>query len=109
MLNREFEGKVAVSDSPSWDGGWTKMLFDAVGTPAAFGYNDYSLVANTFGKVYDRRSVARFHPIMEAIDRLYPHTHKADEDALRMGAMTRAMLDFEWAGWVLERTPIVTP
>ena len=101
-LNDALAGTAVVVDSPSWDGYWTTRLFDTVGVAPRFGYNDFGKMAENLGAVYDRWCVARHSALMDAVDHLYPHTHRADEDALRMAALTRMFLDREWAEWLLD-------
>jgi hypothetical protein len=102
-LNEDLVGKAVISDSPSWDGYWTKRLADSTGIDMKFGYNDFARIAETFGPVCDRWCVAHYHRIVEVVDLFYPHTHKADEDALRMAALTRMLLDRTWCEWLLDR------
>ena len=102
-LNTHFDGTAVICDSPSWDGYWTTRLSDTTGVPLLFGLNDFGNMANTFGSIYDRWSVANYHRLLEAVDTFYPHTHRAPDDAQRMGALTRMFIDREWAEWLLER------
>lgn len=103
MLNSELGGKAVISDSIQWDGYWTNMLSATVNVPIKFGYNDFGKVPENFGRIFDRWCVKHYHDLVEAVDACYPHTHKADEDALRMAALTRMCIDRDWAEWLLER------
>lgn len=103
LLNAELGGKAAISDSYLWDGFWTTRLSDATNVPLMFGYNDFGKMAENFGKIYDRWCVANYHHLLDAANRFYPHTHKADEDAVRMAALTRMCIDREWGEWLLEK------
>ncbi|MDW9481325.1 hypothetical protein GOB57_22010 [Sinorhizobium meliloti] len=103
MLNEELEGKAVVSDNPGWDGYWTTRLGDTTGSAMRFGYNDFGRIPEAFGSVYDRWCVSRYQKLLDAVDQFYPHTHKAHEDALRMAALTRMVIDREWAEWLLDR------
>jgi hypothetical protein len=103
ILNAALEGKAAIVDSPHYDGYWTTRLAATTGLPVKFGYNDFSKIASTFGGVFDRWCIARHDQLSDAVKRMYPHTHQADDDALRMAALTRMCLDREWAEWVLDR------
>lgn len=82
-LNAALQGKAVVTDNVYWDGVWTARLADATGIPMRFGYNDSTL--------------------FKAVDVFYPHTHRADEDSLRMAARARMLIDREWAEWLLDR------
>jgi hypothetical protein len=105
LLNSEFEGKVVISDSIGYDGSWTMMLSASTDVPIRFGYNDFGKIAESknLAPAFDRWCVARYHRLLEAVDRFYPHTHRADEDALRLAALTRMCMDREWSEWLLDR------
>lgn len=111
FLNSQFEGKVVISDSAGYDGGWTMVLSATTDVPIRFGYNDFGKIAESknLAPAFDRWCIARYHRLLEAVDRFYPHTHKADEDALRLAALTRMCMDREWAEWLLDRAATFPP
>ncbi|WP_173995722.1 hypothetical protein [Agrobacterium tumefaciens] len=102
MLNADLAGKAVISDSIQWDGYWTTRLADTTGVAIRFGYNDLAKVAGQFRGISDPWCVANARQIVAAIDRVYPHSHRADEDAQRMAALTRMVLDREWVNWLLD-------
>ena len=108
-LNGELQGKSVISDSVNWERYWTTTLSDTTNVPIRFDYNDFGKMAEKFGSVFDRWCVARYHRLLEAVDTFYPHTHRADEDALRMAALTRMCLDRQWAEWLLDRASDNSP
>nr|WP_250807370.1 hypothetical protein [Neorhizobium tomejilense] len=103
ILNRELAGKAVFSDSDKWDSYWAMKLAEATDIPLRFGLDPFDKVIETFGPVADSWCITRYHRILEAVDIFYPHTHRADEDAQRMAALTRMILDREWCEWLLER------
>lgn len=107
-LNAELHGKAVVTDNVYWDGVWTARLADTTGIPMRFGYNDSSNMKSTFSGVYDPWCLGRREQLFKAVDVFYPHTHRADEDSLRMAARARTLIDREWAEWLLDR-PLPRP
>ncbi|MBY3433561.1 hypothetical protein HFN89_05310 [Rhizobium laguerreae] len=102
-LNAALRGTAVVTDNQYWDGLWTARLADSTGVPMLFGYNDSTNMASTFRDIYDPWCLDRRGSLFEAVDRFYPHTHRADEDALRMATRTRMLIDRDWSEWLLAR------
>jgi hypothetical protein len=102
LLNRELGGKAVITDNVGWDGYWTTRLADATGVAMRFGFNDLANVGRQFRDVADPWCLARAATILDAVNRAFPHGHKADEDARRMAALTRMLLDRPFAEWLLD-------
>lgn len=104
LLNGALGGHAVVSDNPQWDDYWTDRLARTTGLPVRFGFNPLGKMPSSIGSVFDPWCVAREDALGGAVDCFYPHTHQADEDALRMAALTRMYVDREWAEWLLSRS-----
>lgn len=101
LLNGELEGKAVIADSP-WDAYWTTRLADTVGVALRFGFKDFANVARELGSVSDPWCVSKYHRSLAALNQAFPHAHKADEDAQRLAALTRMIIDREWVEWLLD-------
>jgi DNA polymerase III alpha subunit (gram-positive type) len=102
MLNDAFGGGMTVSDSPRWDAYWTKRLFEATGVAQSFRVISLDEFVERTGSAFDNWCVAKYHHLLDRVNVLYRHTHKADDDARRLTAICRMMLDRPWAEWLLD-------
>lgn len=109
VLNIALTDKAVVTDNVEWDGYWTTRLADATGVGIQFGYNPSSLLASTFRSVFDPWCVDREAELRDTVDVFYPHIHLADRDSLRMAALTRMLIDRQWAEWLLDRPVLARP
>ena len=98
-----FSGKLVATDSTYWDGFWNSVLFSAADQKCPFLFRSLSDVAEELVDLYDPWCVERWEELDEALNAFYPHTHKADQDSMRLAAMYRMVTDREWAGWLLAR------
>ena len=93
-LNSEIDGRIALSDAPQFDGYWLSFLFGAaLVQPKIRLYNsDLSMLETLALRWGPNRSQAILQEIRNSTLKNYPHTHRADEDALSMAMTFRACL-----------------
>jgi hypothetical protein len=95
------KGRYVFSDAPEFDENWYLRLFSDVDVRPMFRIQDYDSLLLPCRKIAsgfmgpDR--VARLTRKMELV---YPHTHRAGEDAMHMAAGVRMLVDREWADWL---------
>lgn len=100
-LNAECGGRITCSDAPPWDAAWLVTLFRAAfpegGVRPDFALSDCDVCA--FRALHRAMPwlgrdalLRRYATIVEDVTRRFPHTHRADEDAL-----ARAMVHRECA------------
>lgn len=93
-LNRSCTGMLVLSDNPAFDAHWLNVLFGGVGITPAFRMahsNDLALLA-----LAERRPghgidslVAELNGMWAEVLRDYPHTHRAEDDALGRAMLHR--------------------
>lgn len=103
-LNGALAGCSAYCDSLGWDRTWADRLFDDTGVRQDFILAKIDAVFERVAEICDPWCVARATALMEQIDHFYPHVHRAAGDSLRLAAMTRMVIDREWAEWLLSRS-----
>lgn len=100
-MEGDLAGKRVCSDVPEWDGFWLTRLYraaDRVRTKGLEGVeNAYSAAIMEAEGSPTQVSVLKLYNDCERwATQLYPHTHKADEDAQQHAAMARALFDSEF-------------
>lgn len=93
-MNEACCGSIVVSDNPSFDAHWLNVLFNGVGVNPAFRMadsNDMALLA-----LAERRPNQHINTLVEELNALgkevrksFPHTHRAEEDALGLAMLHR--------------------
>jgi hypothetical protein len=102
VLNGHLKGKSVGVDSPGWDGYWTLRLFEASRVKPQFLLDHVEHIGKKIAPIANRWCISNYHSLNEAVDEMFPHTHKAHEDALRLAAKTRMFIDKEWCEWLLD-------
>lgn len=103
IVNDALRGGIAFVDSPAWDTMWTDRMFGDTGIQRDFAIENVSKAFEYLAGIYDPWCVDHRLEIFDRVDVRYPHTHKADEDCLRLAATTRAFIDRHWSEWLLDR------
>lgn len=98
-------GRGVVSDAVEFDGRWLMKLFaDTDVVPEYFMVDYWEVVA-----ACAKRSKIPYNTKETILGRIsevewvYPHTHRAGDDALQMAASCRAMYDHEWFEELLKK------
>ncbi len=91
-IEAAFAHRRVVSDNPDFDDFWLSLVYEAAGMSKAW----------SIGHVEDAyRAAVRANPVatttfvraLHAVERAYPHPHRAGPDALRMAKKVRAVAD----------------
>lgn len=102
-LNGALDGCTAYCDALDWDKTWTDRLFDDTGVRQGFVLAKVDEVFERVATICDPWCVTRVDELMEKVNQVYPHVHRAAGDSLRLAAMARMVIDREWAEWLLSR------
>jgi hypothetical protein len=99
-INALLQGNYVFSDAPEFDGKWYMRLFADTDTQMMFRIQHYDglllpcrKIASTF------MGPARVAKLTRKAELVYLHTHRAGDDALKMAAGLRLLVDPEWADW----------
>lgn len=99
-MNAIMRGKYGISDNVGFDSDWNSRLFVEADLSPLFGLQDFN------GLLLSCRKIAvgftgpkRLKKLMEKLEKVYQHTHRAGDDALQMAAAVRILVDREWADW----------
>ena len=88
--------RLVMSDAPAWDNAWLQVLFHAAGRSLPFKLVDETdAVAHQLpriGKTHDE-IIRRYGEASTVAERLWPHPHRAADDAVRMAARFRLAVD----------------
>lgn len=105
-----FHRKLIISDNPSYEARWFYRLFEAVGEPVDF------VVMAPVDRLLTRivhleqvwteavkmegtghwTSIQAVLARVEEVMRAFPHTHRASDDAIKMAASVKSLLEPEW-------------
>lgn len=95
-LNGACAGRVVCSDAPTWEAYWLGALFSAAKVKAAFAVSDaFAILGRDMGAARGRRplspetATALFQRVSARVSISFPHTHRADEDALSAAMIHR--------------------
>jgi hypothetical protein len=100
-VNVLVDGCEVYSDAPGTDGAWYQRLFEDVGLRQKFTLSDYETLLMPCRKIAAGfMGPKRLERLMQKVDLIYPHSHRAGDDALRMAATLKVMVDPEWANWL---------
>lgn len=100
-VNVLLKGKYVFSDNPGFDGNWYMRLFADVDLKPAFGIQEYDALILPCTKIAAKTmGPARIERLTRKAELVYVHTHRAADDALRMAAVLRLLVDPEWADWL---------
>ena len=105
-----FRGQYLVSDNPFYEAKWFLRLFEAVDIKSDFVARNYlGNIMTHIKDVYDAyqhafriegkgywKDTQHFLGAVEEIERLFPHTHRASDDAIRMAACFKRIADPTW-------------
>jgi hypothetical protein len=86
-LNREWGGRVVISDAPGFDGPWIARLFDAAGVDPAFPVRLVPGMAAIRDEIDARRK--DLMAIEQRLSRVIPRPHRAAADAKYLAALWR--------------------
>lgn len=105
-----FRGQYLVSDSPFYEAKWFLRLFEAVDVKADFVHRNY--LGNVMTHIKDIidsyryavdiedtghwKSPEQVLKVIEDVERLFPHTHRASDDAIRMAASFKIIAYPSW-------------
>lgn len=100
-VNALLRGRYTFSDNPGFDEKWYMRLFADVDVRPLFKIQEYDslllpctkIAANTMGP-------GRITRLSRKVELIYLHTHRAGDDALKMAASLRFLVDPEWADWL---------
>ena len=99
-LNAMFTGNPVFSDNVGFDGAWLVRLFEDTGIRATFGLQDLDLTFRPCRKIAAGfMGPNRLARLLRRVETVFPHTHRAGDDVLKMAATVRVMVDREWADW----------
>lgn len=88
------------SDNPSYDNHWCLRLFADVDVRMGFKAQDYDSLRGPAMKIAVKTmSPAELIRSERKVETVYLHTHRAGEDAVRMAALIRFLVDREWRQW----------
>ena len=102
-IEAAFSHRRVVSDNPEFDDFWLSLIYEAAGISKGW----------TVGHVEDAyRSAVRANPVdaktfvrgHDAVERAYPHPHRAGPDALRMAKKVRILADTAYRDRLLGET-----
>lgn len=103
-LEADLEGKRICSDVVEWDGFWLSRLYAAAGRVRTIRLEDvtnpYSLAVMAPGTT---TTISTYQQCERWAAAVYPHTHKADEDAQQHAAILRALVDGEFRRQLRDR------
>lgn len=91
-IEAEFGHRMVVSDNPGFDEFWLGMIYEAAGLPKRWEVLHVE-EAHKACVAAEPISAAAFVRAFEAVERAYPHPHRAGPDALRMAKKGRVLAD----------------
>jgi len=95
-LNAALRGKEVYSDAPNYDGMWLWRLFNDTKVRPLFTLeHEFSLLIG-FMDGPEALDIELIDDLRSKVAKRYPHTHRADADALLMAASWRCLADPEW-------------
>lgn len=98
--NALLRGRYVFSDNPGFDNRWFQRLFADVDVKMEFGAQDYEPLRSPAMKIAVRTmSPEEMGRIERKVEMVYLHTHRAGDDARRMAALIRYLVDPEWRAW----------
>ncbi|NTF17044.1 hypothetical protein G6L37_01200 [Agrobacterium rubi] len=99
-VNALLAGNFVFSDAPEFDGNWFMRLFVDVDVKPMFRIQDYDALFLPCRKIAATfMGPQRLAALTRKVDLVYLHTHRAADDALRMAAGVRVLVDQDWAEW----------
>lgn len=106
-LADHLRGKAVVSDAVDHDGRWLMRLFADTDVVPSYMMLDYwEVVAGCAQKsTVPYTSTEMIMGRIEEVEEVYPHTHRAGDDALLMAASCRAMFDHKWFEEFIRKEP----
>lgn len=99
-VNALLQGSFVFSDAPEYDGNWYMRLFADTDVLPTFRIQHYDALMLPCRKIAATfMGPGRVAALTRKVDLVYLHTHRAGEDALKMAAGLRILVDPEWAAW----------
>lgn len=99
-VNALLQGNFTFSDAPEFDGNWYMRLFADTDVKPMFRIQHYDALLLPCRKIASTfMGPRRIADLTRKIDLVYLHTHRAGDDALKMAAGLRVLVDQDWATW----------